>query len=394
MKFSLNQFLLSMSSALDFLEIDVFGKTINHGKRVAYITLRIAKMLKFDDKHLYDIVSLAIMHDNGLTKEGFNSNKLNEHCIIGENNIEAYPFFEKHKNVIKYHHEKYDGSGIFGLKGSEIPIMSQIISFSDYLETHFRVNKLFYDEKIKIKDFLDNKKGVLFKEEICDAFEKLMYNTSFELDLKDEFIDAALNMYVPKFGIEISLDEILAITEVFSNIIDSKSKFTLRHSKGIAKKAGIMADYYKYSCDEKIKLVIAANLHDLGKLAVPNSILDGEKALTKREFEIIKSHTYYTRASLSKIDGFEEITEWAANHHEKLNGKGYPYGKTYKDLDFNSRLMGCIDIYQALTEDRPYRKSLNHKETLDIMNSMVKEGFIDKNIVVDIDNVFKKEIDF
>lgn len=392
MKFSLNQFLLAVSSALDFLEIDVFGKTINHSKRVAYITLRISKMLGFNDQDIYDVVSLAIMHDNGLNKESFDSKKLKDHCIDGENNIKEYPFFEKNKNIIKYHHELYDGSGIFGLRGSEIPIMAQIISFADYLERNFIVTKISNDEKIKIQNFLNDKSGILFKKEICDAMKELIDNKSFILDLKNEFIDAAIDMYLPKFSIDISLDKISEITQIFSNIIDSKSKFTLKHSKGIAKKAGIMADYYKYDHDIKMKLVIAANLHDLGKLAVPNSILDGEKPLTKDEFEIIKAHTYYTRAALSKIDGFEEITEWAANHHEKLNGKGYPYGKIYEELDFNSRLMGCIDIYQALTEDRPYRESLSHKEALEIMNSMVKEGLIDKNIVDDINNVFKKII--
>lgn len=92
--------------------------------------------------------------------------------------------------------------------------------------------------------------------------------------------------------------------------------------------------------------------------------------------------------SLSKISGFKEITEWAANHHEKLNGKGYPYGLTAKDLDFNSRLLGCLDIYQALTEERPYRSGMGHCEVMPILYNMANEGFIDKVIVADIDKVF------
>ena len=57
-----------------------------------------------------------------------------------------------------------------------------------------------------------------------------------------------------------------------------------------------------------------------------------------------------------KVNDFEEIRDWAAFHHEKLNGKGYPFGKTASELNEPERIMACIDIYQALTEDRPYKK--------------------------------------
>jgi HD-GYP domain-containing protein (c-di-GMP phosphodiesterase class II) len=85
-----------------------------------------------------------------------------------------------------------------------------------------------------------------------------------------------------------------------------------------------------------------------------------------------------------------KITEWASNHHEKLNGKGYPFGKVAKDLDFNSRLISCLDIYEALTEERPYRIGLSHEEAMDILNKMKADGFIDSEITKDIDYVFDK----
>lgn len=137
-----------------------------------------------------------------------------------------------------------------------------------------------------------------------------------------------------------------------------------------------------------MKLIIAADLHDLGKLAISNDILDCPRKLTDEEFELVKKHVYYTRIALQEIKGFEDITEWASNHHKKLNGKGYPFGKTEKDLDFNSRLMACLDIYQALTEERPYREGLIHKEAMKILYEMCSRGFIDGNITEDIDRVF------
>jgi HD-GYP domain-containing protein (c-di-GMP phosphodiesterase class II) len=151
-----------------------------------------------------------------------------------------------------------------------------------------------------------------------------------------------------------------------------------------------MASFYKLSDDKKLKLEIAADLHDIGKLAVPNTILDSPQKLTNDEFEIIKKHPYYTRIALTEIKGFEDITEWASNHHEKLNGKGYPFGKTAKDLDFESRLIACLDIYEALTEERPYRRSLEHEEAMEILNKMKDDGYIDVKITEDINHVFSR----
>lgn len=76
----------------------------------------------------------------------------------------------------------------------------------------------------------------------------------------------------------------------------------------------------------------------------------------------MKNHAGYTYLILSEVNDFEEIRDWAAFHHEKLNGKGYPFGKTADELNEPERIMACIDIYQALTEDRPYKKGLSHEK--------------------------------
>ena len=94
----------------------------------------------------------------------------------------------------------------------------------------------------------------------------------------------------------------------------------------------------------------------------------------------MKNHAGYTYSILSDVDDFEEIRDWAAFHHEKLNGKGYPFGKTADELNEPERIMACIDIYQALTEDRPYKKGLSHEKTCDILDDMAQKGFIDSTI--------------
>jgi HD-GYP domain-containing protein (c-di-GMP phosphodiesterase class II) len=147
MLFNLNEFLMAVSFTLDFVEMDILGVTSNHGKRAAYISLNIAKELGLSAEELHDIVALAMLHDNGVCEKSLhdrflkvdasnvrNLERVKEHCTIGEENISQYPFLTHVKDVIRYHHENYNGTGYFNLKGEEIPLMSQIIHMADVME--------------------------------------------------------------------------------------------------------------------------------------------------------------------------------------------------------------------------------------------------------------------
>jgi len=134
MNLDLNDFLRAIANALDTIEIAIFGMPTNHSKRIAYISVKIARELRLTNEEIFDLASLAIMHDNGASMKilrdkllGTTKEKINimesrkGHCIIGEENIKDFPFLTNPKNIIKFHHEKYDGSGFFGLSKNEIP---------------------------------------------------------------------------------------------------------------------------------------------------------------------------------------------------------------------------------------------------------------------------------
>ncbi len=126
---------------------------------------------------------------------------------------------------------------------------------------------------------------------------------------------------------------------------------------------------------------IAGYLHDVGKLAVPNYILEKDGYLTKDELNVIKSHTYYTKVILEKIRGFEEVALWAALHHEKLDGSGYPFHLKGEEIPLGARIITVADIFTALNEDRPYRKGVSENETAMILTEMAQKGWIDAAIV-------------
>ena len=130
----------------------------------------------------------------------------------------------------------------------------------------------------------------------------------------------------------------------------------------VQKRLRSFAKYIGYDVSDIEKMYLAGALHDIGKMAVGNEILEKPDKLTDEEFDKMRKPCGYTYLILSQVDGFEDIRDWAALHHEKLNGKGYPFGKTADELNEQERIMACVDIYQALTEERPYKKGMSHEK--------------------------------
>ncbi|MDH7577124.1 MAG: HD domain-containing phosphohydrolase [Bacillota bacterium] len=121
---------------------------------------------------------------------------------------------------------------------------------------------------------------------------------------------------------------------------------------------------------------IAGLLHDLGKLAVDEEILEKPGPLSPREFAVIKQHPYFTYHILRDA-GYQEISEWAAFHHEKLDGSGYPFHLTGSELSVPVRIMSLSDIYVALREPRPYRSGLDHESAVAILRKEAAARRID-----------------
>lgn len=389
MRINRNEFVTAFSFALDFLEKGIRENITNHNKRVSLIAVKLGGALGLDSRALFDLASYAMLHDNGITHEVYNIMSGNgvhrleralSHCIKGEENVAAFPFLEKRENVLKYHHEAYDGSGYFGIQGGAIPLFAQIIALADMAELAYHSGA----ESAEIISVITKAKGTRFSPELCEAFEAIARNTGFWLSLDNMFVEREFNKLVPVFHIELDYPELLRISDIMSGIIDAKSPFTGSHSKGLSQKIGVMADYYGFDYEKKTRLMIAADLHDVGKLVIPNSIIDKPGRLTPEEFAVIQAHTYYTRKVIESVAGFEDICEWASNHHEKLDGTGYPYGLPGSGICFEAQLMTVMDIYQALTESRPYRDGLAHEQAGEILVSAADKGHISREITADV----------
>lgn len=399
MKLNLNKFLFSVSFALDLAEKEITAVSKFHSKRVAFISLNMADVLGMSDEEKFDLYAYALMHDNGLV-ESYTQKKrekddsllidedLQDHCIIGENNIHHFPFLTRQKNIILYHHERYDGEGFFGKKGDEIPLMSQILFFANVLDGVFDLEEIRLPTKEKIETYVREQEGTRFSPEIVQAFFQLSNSFSFWGSLEYFYVVNRPEKLLKNFEIEISLDQFYEMVHIFSNIVDAKSHFTAQHSLDIVDKIKQVLDHYHFDEYHKKKIEIAAHLHDIGKLATPIEILEKHGPLSAEEAFEIKKHAYFTFTILEGIDFCSDITTWASQHHEQPDGSGYPFGIKIDDLSIEARLVSCLDFYQALVENRPYRPAMPHTEAIELMTSSLKENRTDLEIVKMIDTVF------
>lgn len=359
---------------------------LHHSKRTNFIAISIGNHLRLSEDQLKELYVSSLLHDIGVTsslKSSHNTEAyIKDHSSIGAEIIRSFPYFHNIGDNILYHHENYDGTGAFGLKEEEIPLLSQIIRISDLVEISFDERKPSFLQRENIRNWVKSNSLHLFSEEIAEVFLSISKTDMFWFDMETiGVMEEHSHIKYPTIDIDLNLQEFMPVAYIFSKIIDSKSKFTAEHSYGISELAFRVSKYLKFDEEKCLKMKIAGLLHDVGKLAIPNDILDKPGALSREEFSIIKSHSYYTKIILDTIEGIEDISFWASNHHEKLNGTGYPRLLNKDSLDECSRIMAVCDVYQALTEDRPYRKGLEKKKAFEILYGMVDEEHLCKNAV-------------
>jgi len=403
MKLDLNDLLYSLSYALDCVEREIFGIKAHHSERVAYLCIRMAKTYHVEQTNLLHLAAAAVLHDNALTEYiSIRRRQLSHptdaatnlpspellkiHCEMGERNAAILPFYEHIEKAILYHHENADGSGPFGMKHGNTPQFAQIIHLADLIDNVFDLTRVDEGMHQKIHAYLDRHAGRFFCPDLVRSFHQA-FSQPIHLLLADN-TRHLIQQELPHEPHQYDDAAIIGLATMFARIIDYKSHFTCTHSLGIAQKARRMGEYYGYDDEICTKLYLAGALHDIGKLTISNDILEKPSSLTADEFKIIKGHAQASWDILSRIAGLDDVVSWAALHHEKLNGRGYPFGKTAAELSKNDRLMGCIDIYQALTEPRPYKEGYSHEKAMSILNGMGKNGFIDTAIVHDIDMCF------
>lgn len=164
--------------------------------------------------------------------------------------------------------------------------------------------------------------------------------------------DKALRRY---YSLQHEAQETLKVLAV---TVDERDKYTFFHSINVAEYAKKIAEHLNLSIDEVSEIETAGQVHDLGKVGIPDCILNKESKLTYEEMEIIKKHPETAYRLLKNLKPYKKGAEYVLYHHEYYNGEGYPGSISGKDIPLGARILTVADSYDAMTTDRPYRKAL------------------------------------
>lgn len=286
-------------------------------------------------------------------------------CDRGAEIVRQIGFPEETAKAVHSLDEHWNGHGYpDGLSGEAIPLLSRIVLLAQTLEIYSNAHDM-----SAALDMAAARRGTWFDPRLVDTVRAWRRDTEWWArlnvpDVADQVV-AREPSSIPRTVDDAGLDR---IAEAFAEIIDAKSPFTFRHSTNVARYARGVAEVTGCDSVEARRIYRAGLLHDIGKLGISNRILDKNGTLTQGERNEIERHPVYSLEILERVAAFGDFTTPAVLHHEKLDGSGYPWRRSAGSLDSAARVLAVVDIYEALTADRPYRAGLSPERALEIIH--------------------------
>ncbi|MEW6519743.1 MAG: HD domain-containing phosphohydrolase [Thermodesulfobacteriota bacterium] len=385
---NLREVVRALSDMLDLVGMDDFY----HGKRVAYMSLECMRMHPAADESLLSAThDAALLHDCGVSSTRIHRKIISEldwseayiHCQLGHDLLLKHQTLVELAPVVLHHHTHWDN-----LAGMQLPERTKLISNAVYLAD--RIDSLSarcapHELLLNcdaIRQTIARYRGTFFAPQLVDIFLDISQGEIFWLTLFPPHIDFYLDeTELPSPARQIDHDALLRIAALFADIVDAKSPFTAEHSYGVAHLARFIGELYGLSSAVCNELELAGFLHDLGKLKVPDEILEKDGPLNAIERSIIMQHSFETFQILRQISGFEAIARLAAFHHETPSGQGYPFHMQEADLSVEARIIAVADVFQALSQNRPYRAAQSPEAIRDVLHGMAEEKKLDTEIV-------------
>ncbi|WP_338609750.1 HD domain-containing phosphohydrolase [Pelagibacterium nitratireducens] len=260
--------------------------------------------------------------------------------------------------------EQWNGGGKpLGKAGTDISLFSRIALLAQVVDVFFMSG----GPEAAMTE-ITSRSGTWFDPAVVFAFSDVAADETFWAMLARDDIEQVVLDLEPGQEVQRADEGYLDdIARAFARVIDAKSPFTSGHSERVAVFSDLIAEEMGYNPARRRWLKRAALLHDIGKLGVSNSVLDKPGKLDDDEWVAMRDHSRLSEDILSRIGAFADLAVVAGAHHERLDGKGYPNGKTADELDLDTRIISTADVFDALTADRPYRAAMPVSKAMGIL---------------------------
>lgn len=391
MNLRLHQIIIGLTQALDFVGVD----EVRHGKRVAVMAEIIARKLDWNEQERSFILQAGMLHDCGVSKTREHNDIVDElewegvmaHCQRGEHYLLECPPLAEFAPVVRWHHTRWEHLPV--TLSEKTRMAANLIFLADRVDAlqlpyisgdAGRQNTILWKYPVIIEQMRDLA-GSFFSPVLVDAFINAASNEAFWLAMDPGYLDEDIAHCATIADRPLAMGDMLSIANLFARVVDAKSAYTHDHSRRVAKIARYLAEREGRS-GETLDLIEAAGLlHDLGKLRVPDYIIDKPGPLDRHERAAIKRHAYDSFRILSNVFGGTPIAYWAGAHHENLLGTGYPFHRAGQKLDLEARIISVADIFQALAQNRPYRGQQSRDEVFAQLTGLAQAGRVDSEVV-------------
>ena len=384
----LRSVIYALSDALDLVGID----DLAHGKRVGIMAAECLRCQGAGEEETRFVFDLGLLHDIGVSSTVTHGHLVKEfdwessqtHCLTGYELLRDFVPLADMALPVRLHHTHWvdlvatDVDRQVALRANLIYLVDRVDALS---APHYADGSLLMNTE-RIRGEIGARAGSFFAPELVELFLEASRSESFWLNLEPRSIQTYLNdMRTRGRRHAMTIGELKQLATIFSRIVDAKSPFTAEHSLGVARLARLLGERCDLPAARCDQLEIAGLLHDIGKLRVPDEILDKPAKLDERERKVMNAHSFETYQILKPIPGFDEFALWAASHHESPGGDGYPFRVSAERLCLEARILRVADIFQAMAQDRPYRAGLPAEKVAAFMQELVAQGRVDADLV-------------
>ncbi len=299
---------------------------------------------------------------------------LENHWLATDDLARRLGLGEDIRQSLKESYERWDGRGAFGAQGEQILLTSRLVQLADVVTVFHRSWGL--ESAVAVAR---ERRATQFDPALVDLFCRQAPALLADLDAGTNW--AAVIDAEPQLGRLVPAEQFDDILEAIADFADLKSPYTIGHSRGVADLAAAAARVSGLPEDAVVTLRRAGLVHDFGRLGVSNAIWDKRGPLTQAELERVRLHPYLTERMLAFSPALAPLGALAVQHHERLDGSGYPRGLAGNAITPAGRLLAAADAYHAMTELRPHRPARSPEEASAWLRAEVAAGRLDGDAV-------------
>lgn len=382
-RFNIHKLIFAITSTIDLVGVT----DTNHGKRVGYIISRLHDKLASFPWSKEECIVAGMLHDCGVSSTEVHEHLISElewsgaenHCLKGEELLINQPHFMQYSKAIRYHHTRW--SNIKPSQSDEFNsfLLGNLLFLSDRIDVMIATST---EEILTCKDaifkHLSLYSNKLFNPDFIEAFRSCAEDETFWTEWKLTMNESYWDSWISSGEVhQFTFDELITIFKLLSSCVDNKESYQHNHSVIVSSLAKSIANKLQMSDDDIKRLTLAALIHDIGKLKVPDRIIEKASPLGLKEYEVIQHFSTDVYKILGKVSGLEEISLWGSQH-VNIDPKS--------ELPLPSKIISVVDTFEILSRHNPYHQNLSKDDILRTMNTMVLKGQLDPEIVEVVHN--------